>query len=187
VTRDEAERLTRENEVLKKDNAELQRRLTRLEASHETERAVTRAAAKASSGTQSTNKHSSRTFTAEESFDNETLYQAIKARLMTEAPALLRVLVDRPELEVSIERRVIEAEGASTLGRVARLIRAEFLTDSRRFSEILRELERTGTRVNNKSLSVALSELVVSGFLTKESVDRYRAVPDMTVRIVEAA
>jgi hypothetical protein len=116
---------------------------------------------------------------------DEALYQAIKARLTEEAPALLRLLVERPELEVSVERRVITAEGDSTLGRVARLVKADFLADSRRFSEILRELERTGTRVNNKSLSVALKELVVAGFLTKESVDRYRAVPDMTVHVVE--
>lgn len=90
-------------------------------------------------------------------------------------------------LEVSIARRVVTAEGGSTIGRVARLIRADFLADSKRFSEILRELERTGTRVNNKSLSVALKELVAAGFLTKESVDRYRAVADMKVRVVEAA
>lgn len=118
---------------------------------------------------------------------DEALYQAIKARLLEEAPALLRLILQRPELEVSVQRRVVEAEGDSTLGRVARLIKADFLADSRRFGEILRELERTGTRVNNKSLSVALKELVVAGFLTKESVDRYRAVPDMKVRVVEAA
>ena len=126
-----------------------------------------------------------RTFTAEETFDNEALYQAFKARLIEEAPALLRLIQDRPELEVSVERRVITADGTSTTGRVARLLKADWLADSRRFSEILRELERTGTRVNNKSLSVALKDLVVGGFLTKESVDRYRAVPDMVVNVVE--
>jgi len=97
------------------------------------------------------------------------------------------VIADRPELEVSIERRTITAEGSSTLGRVARLIRAGYFEESQRFRDILKELERTGTRVNNKSLSIALQDLVVAGFLTKESVDRYRAVPEMTVRVVEAA
>jgi hypothetical protein len=126
-----------------------------------------------------------RAFTVEESLDNEALYQAIKARLIQEAPALLRLVQERPELEVSIERRIVTADGSSTTGRVARLLRADFLVESRRFSEILRELERTGTRINNKSLSVALKELVVAGFLTKESVDRYRAVPDMKINVVE--
>jgi hypothetical protein len=117
---------------------------------------------------------------------DEATYQAIKARLIAEAPQLLKVLVDRPELEIAVERQVVTADGTSTKGRVARLIAAEYLAESKRFSEILRELERTGTRVNNKSLSVALQELVVGGFLTKESVDRYKAVPEMRVRVVES-
>jgi hypothetical protein len=119
--------------------------------------------------------------------ESENFYQAVKARLLDEAPALLRLIVERPELEVSVERHVITAEGSTTLGRVARLIAADFLEESRRFREILVELERTGTRVNNKSLSIVLKDLVVGGFLTKESVDRYRAVPDMKVNVVEAA
>jgi len=35
------------------------------------------------------------------------------------------------------------------------------------------------------ALSVALQELVVDGFLTNQGVQRYRAVPEMRVRVVE--
>lgn len=202
VTKDEAERLTRENAQLKADNADLRRRLEALErgqhdatpdraaAPHSRPPAQNRGAAVRPEptlvGTRSPTGAGAAEPSSHASVD-EAVYQAIKARLLEDAPALVQLLIDRPELEVRVTRRVIEAEGESTLGRVARLIRADFLADSRRFGEILRELERTGTRVNNKSLSVALKELVVAGFLTKESVDRYRAVPDMKVRVVEAA
>jgi hypothetical protein len=202
VTKDEAARLTRENETLLRQNADLRHRLEALEKGQrhaDTAATVQRPAPGRQSaprndrGVSDAAERSSRGpdtgagATAPRGDVDDALYQAIKARLLAEAPALLRLIVQEPELEVSVERRVVEAEGDSTLGRVARLIKADFLADSRRFSEILRELERTGTRVNNKSLSVALKELVVGGFLTKESVDRYRAVPHMKVRVVEAA
>jgi hypothetical protein len=211
VTKDEAARLTRENEKLRADvktlteaNERLADRLKALEKGADVTKrdhgqrqhqhsgeAGEPVRGEVASGGRRNPPHaagaSTRTFTAEESFDNEALYQAIKARLTEEIPGILRILVEQPELRVEVVREVVTADGASTKGRVARLIAADFLAESKRFSEILRELERTGTRVNNKSLSVALQELVVAGFLTKESVDRYRAVPDMKVRVVEAA
>ena len=36
-----------------------------------------------------------------------------------------------------------------------------------------------------RGVRILCDYLVVAGFLTKESVDRYRAVPDMKVRVVE--
>jgi hypothetical protein len=118
--------------------------------------------------------------------DSEAIYQFVKQRLSAEAPALLRVLTVKPELEVQVSRRVISSDGSSTQGRLARIVAAGFLNETRRFSECLRELERTGLRVNNKSLSQAFKELTNAGFLTKEGEEGYRAVPDMKVRIVEA-
>lgn len=208
VTKDEAARLTRENETLLRQNADLRLRIDALEkGQHDVSKGDRSAdrprvsqrsagdrdrdgAREAPAGRLGDRGRGARDGVGDghtSGHVDEALYQAIKARLIEEAPALLRLIIERPELEVSVERRVIEAEGSSTTGRVARLIKADFLADSKRFSEILRELERTGTRVNNKSLSVALKDLVVGGFLTKESVDRYRAVPDMKVRVVEAA
>ena len=40
--------------------------------------------------------------------DTEALYQSFKARLLAEAPALIRVLVSRPEIEVAVTREVIK-------------------------------------------------------------------------------
>jgi hypothetical protein len=117
---------------------------------------------------------------------DEALYQTIKARLIDDAPGILRLLETRPELEVTVERRTLQARGDTTLGRVARLIKAGALAESRRFRDILVMLERTGPRVNNKSLSSVLAELVAAGFLVRESVDRYAAVADMAIRIVES-
>jgi hypothetical protein len=117
---------------------------------------------------------------------DEALYQAIKTRLMGEAPQLLKVLATRPELVVEVTRQTVTADGSSTKGRVARLIAHGFLKDTRRFAEVLRELERTGTRVNNRSLAVALHDLVVGGFMTKEGSEGYVEAPGAHVRIVEA-
>lgn len=115
--------------------------------------------------------------------DEDTLYQRFKARLMEEAPQLLKVLTVRPELEVSVERRVIQVDGATTEGRLAKLIADDWFKDVKRFSEALRELERTGPRLNNKTLANAFKGLVNGGFLTKEGGDGYKAVPGMKVNI----
>jgi hypothetical protein len=116
---------------------------------------------------------------------DEGLYQAIKARLEQDAPGILKLLTVQPELVVEVERREITADASSTQGRVGRLLKSGFLGEAKRFNEILREMERTGPRVNNKSLSVALQELVRLGFVTNEGVQRYRGVPEMHVRVVE--
>jgi hypothetical protein len=42
--------------------------------------------------------------------DIDALYQTIKARLVKEAPSLLRVLTDKPELRVTVERRTRRGE-----------------------------------------------------------------------------
>jgi hypothetical protein len=177
VTKTEADRLERENEALKGQVADLREQMDELRRQYGLKPPAVNEPARASAPMPS----------AATPFANfEELYHAIKVRLKADAPALLKLVDARPEIEVAVERRVITADGASTIGRIARLLKSGFLEDSKRFSEILKELERTGTRINNKSQSVALQELVIAGFVTKESVDRYRAVPGMTVRIVEA-
>jgi hypothetical protein len=118
--------------------------------------------------------------------DADAIYAMVKGRLMTEAPGIIKLLTIKPELEVQVQRRTVTADGSTTQGRLARLIAQGFLADTRRFSECLREMERTGLRVNNKSLAVAFKSLIQDGFLTKEGDDGYRAVAGMKVRIVEA-
>jgi hypothetical protein len=160
-----------EAEALRRENDDLKRRLAALEREHRVPVAAAppRPAAAATIET-----------TVE-----DALYETIKARLIADVPWLLKVIDTKPELVVISERKEVVARGETTLGRVARLIKTGALAESKRFREILVALERTGPRVNNKSLSVALAELVAGGFLVRESVDRYAAVADMAIRIVE--
>ena len=53
------------------------------------------------------------------------------------------------------------------------------------FTSVRNELRRTGTDVNNNTLSVAVKELVVYGFLTKEGAEGYKAVDGMKVNVVK--
>jgi IS5 family transposase len=191
----EANALREENEHLREENSELRRRVEALEGDR-----AARSAPRAANNVDASQRDDvrsaaaaapsiparTRSFSVEESLDNEALYQAIKVRLIEEAPAVLRVLTERPEIEVRVERKIVAADGTSTKGRVAKLLANHFLDEPKRFGEILKECERTGTRLNNKTLSIALSELVVDGFLTNEGVQRYRAVPGMKVNIVDA-
>jgi len=220
VTHEEAARLTRENEQLKADNAELRRRLEALEKGHHDvsnrDRAPDRAgdasgragardrdgaaashAADAGDlrgrgGARTEGERAAasppRTFTAEETFNNEALYQAIKARLIGEAandPILLKVLKYRPELEVTVQRRVVTADGGSLKGRVARLVAAGFFREGATQSRTRSELARTGPDVNNGNLYRTLQELVTFGFLTDEGATGYREVPGAKVNIIE--
>jgi hypothetical protein len=186
VTSAEARRLSSDNATLRAENTRLQdelvqlrRQLGHLEATyggHDPTPAPTmKARVRAAAAATDTNGGAV----------TDAFYAAIKERLIAEAPELLRVLVLRPELEVTIERSVITADGASPKGRVARLIKSGFVREPKRFNEVLRELERTGPRLNNKSLAIVMKDLVAGGFLTKEAVDRYQAVPDAIVRVVE--
>jgi hypothetical protein len=110
--------------------------------------------------------------------DTESLYQEFKKRLLEEIPAELTLHLERPEIKLKIERPTIEADKSSMLGRVAYLIHTGFYDSPKQSGAALKELERTGPRVNNKSLSSAHSDLVRMGFLTDEP-GGYQAVRDM--------
>lgn len=117
--------------------------------------------------------------------DIEGIYQQVKQRLSQEAPGLLKLLVTAPELEVSVERHVISADGKSLKGRAGILIKNGFLKEPKRHADIKREMERTGTEVNSGNLATALADLVKYGFLTREG-DGYQAVAGMKVNIKDA-
>jgi len=117
--------------------------------------------------------------------DEESRYQQFKARLLSEAPALLKVLADGPELRVEVTRKTVTAEGSSILGRVAQLVARGWYAETKTFTATRAELRRTGPDVNNNSLSGALKQLVAGGFLTKEGSDGYKAAPGAKAYIVE--
>ena len=169
----EARALREENARLKSRIADLERRLENLPTdkrpSAETKPAET----------------AERAFTPNESMDNERLYQAIKSRLIEEAPGLIRVLAEKPELDIIVTRRKIEADGSSLKGRITRLMAAGFYDGGKTNSATRKELQRTGPDSNNANIGRVLDELVACGFLTRESGDAFTTVPDMRVNIVE--
>jgi len=113
-------------------------------------------------------------------------YEQIKRRLIAEAPAILKVLVARPELEVEIERVVIHVRGDTLRGRIARLIADDFFAIAHTSAQILDELLRRGAnRPSNIELGNELKALCELGFFTREN-KWYNLVPDMKVNVVAA-
>jgi hypothetical protein len=117
--------------------------------------------------------------------DEEALYQRFKARLMQDAPVLIKVLTDRPEIEVTVEKRIIEVSTSKVLGRVAQLYAKRWFKEGKGFSETQKELQRTGPGVNPASFTDALKELVKLGFLSREQDGKYLEVAGGVVKIVE--
>jgi hypothetical protein len=120
---------------------------------------------------------------------NEALYQQLLARLVDDAakdPVLLKVLTQRPELQVHVQRQVIEVDGETLRGRIARLM-ADGLFDreAQTTSTVLGELARRGFSTAAPNVSKELGELARMGFLTRDN-KWYRSVPEMKVNIVEA-
>ncbi len=119
--------------------------------------------------------------------DFDSIYQAVKARLIEELPSdarILRICVSRPELRVEVKKQVIDAAESSMIGRVARVLTTDFFKSPRTHADTRRELERTGATVNNASLGSALADLVVKGFLTREGDKSFVGVEGMKVNIV---
>jgi hypothetical protein len=75
---------------------------------------------------------------------SEELYQQIKARLVKEAPALIRVLVTTPEIEVQVTREVIQADAKTAYGLLALLIAEGFFDQTTTGNAAWNEMKRRG-------------------------------------------
>lgn len=206
VTKDEAALLTRENEQLKTDNADLRRRLEALEkGSHGTQRneADRNRRPAARPGDEGDADHDNahgrpdvrsaadratpgpaRTFTLA---DTEALYQAIKARLIDEAatnPILLRVLTDRPALDVEVTRKTVTIDGTTSVGRTAQLLAEGFFDKPVTPYAAWNELKRRGFVGAAARIDESVKKLMADGFVTKEA-DGYQAVVGMKINILE--
>lgn len=182
-------RLVSDHEQLGRDNLELRRRLEALEQNHAPSSNGKAAADGPRSGHPRREMPEAPTpagaaVSLEQSFDNERLYQAFKQRLINEAPGLLKIIVQKPELRVEIERPVIDASADTAPGRVAMLIADGFLDEPKIGYQLFTELKRLGFAVGKSTVYSAADSLAAKGFLTKEG-DGYRAVPGMKVNIVE--
>lgn len=117
---------------------------------------------------------------------NDDLYDAIKRRLIAEAPVLLKVLLEKPELEIEVRRATVTADGTGWLGRTALLITEGFFDSPQKSGDVFKELARRGATGISARADEACKSLLAKGFLTREE-EGYRAVKGMKVRIVEAA
>lgn len=117
--------------------------------------------------------------------DMDAIYTEVRRRA-AEDPGVLRLLTEKPEIELVVERKVIQIEGSSLKGRVAKLIHVGFFDEGRTQSGTRSELKRTGSDVNQGNLWKTLAALVSDGFLTFESGKEYRAVEGMKINVVEA-
>lgn len=117
------------------------------------------------------------------SLDIDSIWDEIKRRAAKD-PAVIRILTQRPEIEVSIKRNVIEIDGTSAKGRICQLLANGFFDQGATNGGTRTELKRTGADVNNGSIHKILYALVADGFLTNE-ISRFVAVEGMKVNLVE--
>lgn len=173
----------KEAQALREENASLKRRLDALEAPSRATAFVI-PPSMASGGTTDARRYS-----AEQSFDNEAMYQAIKRRLIEELPsdpAVMRIVVSKPELRVQVERAFIEVDGKTPKGRVARLLAdGWFDGEGKTQSGTRSELSRTGPDTNSGTISTIFTGLVKDGFLTAEAGGLFRSVAGMKVNVTE--
>lgn len=207
VNVEEANALREENEQLRKENTELRRRLDALEAAapgtraadQPADRAPRRDASRPGAGVQSSRPAVAgeggrgagdgpgRAYSVSETFENEALYQAFKARLIEELPSdsrVLQIVTARPELRVEVRRRVIEVDGESLRGRIARLIAGEWWANARTSAEVLAELQKSGISPSNIELGNELKALMQMGFLSRDN-KWYSVVEGMKVNVVD--
>jgi hypothetical protein len=118
--------------------------------------------------------------------EEEALYQKIKARLIEEAPSIVKVFAERPELTVTIDRKAVQLDGSTLKGRIARLIAEGFFAQARTASPVRKELARTGPDANTANIGRALDEFTAMGILTCES-DGYRIAPAAKVTTTAVA
>jgi hypothetical protein len=107
------------------------------------------------------------------------LYQSILKRILKE-PAILGLRTRTPEMRVSETREVIEVDGTTLRGRIAKLILGGFLDTPVIGADLKRELTRTGAPVADPNLYRELDKLVELGFLTNEGKGvGFKVAPDM--------
>lgn len=130
----------------------------------------------------------SRSYSAAESLDNEQLYQAIKKRLLQEAPALIKLLADGPEIAVTVQRRTIAMDDSTIKGKIAILISEGWLDQERTAAEVHKELLRRGLAQKTPAVRVweAMKEFAAMGFFYATDDKKYHTTPRAKVSVVAA-
>jgi hypothetical protein len=132
-------------------------------------------------------EQSPRSYTPAESFDNEALYNAFKARLIEEAPGIVVALTKSvPEIEVREVREKFQMDTTTPEGRVAYLIADGFFDVNRINADVVKELAERGWPTLAPNVGRAFGSLTEKGFLLQKEKGRYRAVAGMKVNIIRA-
>lgn len=109
--------------------------------------------------------------------DTEALYQSILNRI-TKEPAIIALKLRKPEIRVSDTKEVIELDGKTLKGRIAKLIISGHFNEPRNGQSIFNELGRLGFETAKPNVYRDLKWFAEEGFLTSE-VDGYKVVAGM--------
>jgi hypothetical protein len=184
VKESEARALRDTNDRLKSENADLRRRLDALERAPSANGIARREPAPESQGTRTPAEP-----TAISVDDYDALLRRLKTDLLKE-PAVLRVLAQKPEIRVEVERPTIEAKPDSVQGRLALLLAKGFFDGGATGGDVQKEWTRRAFNVSPGTLYPALESLTQLGFLEIEDpggkkAKLYKAVDGMKINIVE--
>jgi hypothetical protein len=112
----------------------------------------------------------------------EALYQRFKARLIKEAPELLRAIAQRPSIKIA-KHPVLSVSESSFQGRLAKLIADGFFDQAQTSKLVADELKRRHIAVSKAKVNAEADKLVKLGFLIKHG-DTYKAEPKMKSNVV---
>ena len=167
VNEKEAQQLRDANARLAAENATLQRRINDLKMliGHKTDQPV---AVEANGAP----------------LDMDAIYAEVKRRATADV-SILALLRARPEIEVTIVRKKIDAGEETLMGRLGILLSDGFFDEAVTANKAFSELKRRGFSVAVPSVYRECDKLALLGFMTKET-NGYRAVEGMKVNIVKA-
>lgn len=115
--------------------------------------------------------------------DMEAIWREIRARLMKEAPTLVKLMTTKSEINVEVTLQEVTMDGATLRGRIAALLARGFFDKVKGGSELLAELKRLGGGTGDRAnYSRELGWLTEKGFLTVED-GGWQAVDGMKVNI----
>jgi hypothetical protein len=179
--------LEAENAKLHRDLADVKAQLASLQASYrlhtETERSPVKRAIPASG--KAAGKTSPEEPTLPPSTDLASLAVAVAAELRKD-PTHLKISLAKPELEITMVRHEVTADGSSSLGLMARLLKGGFFDHAVTATAAWHEMKRYGFAGVSARAYEACDKLVGMGFLTKER-EGYRVVAGRKTDIREWA
>jgi len=117
--------------------------------------------------------------------DRNALYDFFKARLVEDAPALIRVLAEKPSVEVTVTRPVLDFDPSSLKGRIIRLIAGGWFNGDRKTPSMIRgELKRHGPDANTANIGRSMDDFVNIGLFTDEG-SGYQIVAGVQARVID--